>query len=124
MACWPNTCWWTRKTGGRGADIVVEVGGAGTLPQSISAARVGGQVGLIGVLTGGQIDPAPIMRRNIVLRGIFVGSREMFEAMNRAITLGGLRPMIDKVFPFEDAPAAYRHLQSASHIGKVVIAAG
>ena len=111
-------------TGGRGADIVVEVGGAGTLANSISAARVGGQVGLIGVLTGGQIDPAPIMRRNIVLRGIFVGSREMFEAMNRAITQGGLRPVVDKVFPFEDAPAAYRHLQSASHIGKVVIAAG
>ncbi len=111
-------------TAGRGADIVVEVGGGGTLGNSIAAARVGGQVGLIGVLTGGTIDPAPIMRRNIVLRGIFVGSREMFEAMNRAIALGGLRPVIDKVYRFEDAPAAYRHLQSASHIGKVVIAAG
>ena len=88
------------------------------------AARVGGQVGLIGVLTGGQIDPTPIMRRNVVLRGIYVGSREMFEAMNRAITQGGLRPVIDKVFPFEDAASAYRHLQGASHIGKVVISVG
>ncbi len=111
-------------TGGRGVDYVVEVGGAGTLPNSIMAARVGGQVGLIGVLTGGQIDPTPIMRRNVVLRGIYVGSREMFESMNRAITQGGLHPVIDKVFPFKDAAAAYRHLQGASHIGKVVISLG
>lgn len=111
-------------TGGRGADYVVEVGGAGTLPRSIAAARVGGQVALIGVLTGGQIDPAPIMRRTVTLRGIFVGSREMFEAMNRAITQHELRPVIDKVFPFEQAREAYRHLQGASHVGKVVIQVG
>ncbi len=111
-------------TGGRGVDHVVEVGGAGTLPRSIASARIGGQVGLIGVLTGGQIDPTPIMRRNVVLRGIFVGSREMFEAMNRAIALHRLRPVIDRVFPFEQAREAYRHLQGASHVGKVVIRAG
>jgi NADPH:quinone reductase-like Zn-dependent oxidoreductase len=110
-------------TGGRGADHVVEVGGAGTLPRSIAAARVGGQVALIGVLTGGQIDPAPIMRRNVTLRGIFVGSREMFEAMNRAIARHRLRPVIDAVFPFARAADAYRHLQGASHVGKVVIRA-
>lgn len=111
-------------TGGRGVDYVVEVGGAGTLPRSVAAARVGGQVALIGVLTGGQIDPAPIMRRNVTLRGIFVGSREMFEAMNRAIALHQLRPVIDRVFPFAQARDAYRHLQSAAHVGKVVIHAG
>lgn len=111
-------------TGGRGADYVVEVGGAGTLPRSISAARIGGQVALIGVLTGGQIDPAPIMRRNVTVRGIFVGSREMFEAMNRAIAQHRLRPVIDRVFPFENAADAYRHLQSAAHVGKVVISIG
>ncbi len=110
-------------TGGRGVDHVVEVGGAGTLQRSIAAARVGGQVGLIGVLTGGQIDPAPIMRRNVTVRGIFVGSREMFEAMNRAIAQHELRPVIDKVFPFAEARAAYRHLESAAHLGKVVIRA-
>ncbi len=110
-------------TGGRGADYVVEVGGAGTLPRSIAAARIGGQVALIGVLTGGQIDPAPIMRRNIVLRGIFVGSREMFAAMNRAITHHRIRPQIDKVFAFAQAREAYRHLQAAGHVGKVVIRA-
>ncbi len=110
-------------TGGRGADYVVEVGGAGTLPRSIAAARIGGEVALIGVLTGGQIDPAPIMRRNVTLRGIFVGSREMFEAMNRAITLHRMRPVIDHVFPFAAARDAYRHLEGASHVGKVVIGA-
>ena len=110
-------------TGGRGADFVVEVGGAGTLPRSISAARIGGEVALIGVLTGGQIDPAPIMRRNITLRGIFVGSREMFEAMNRAIAQHQMRPVIDRVFPFAAARDAYRHLEGASHVGKVVIRA-
>jgi NADPH:quinone reductase-like Zn-dependent oxidoreductase len=110
-------------TGGHGVDYVVEVGGAGTLPRSIAAARVGGQVALIGVLTGGQIDPAPIMRRNITLRGIFVGSREMFEAMNRAIAQHRMRPVIDKVFPFTQARDAYRYLQGASHVGKVVIRA-
>ncbi len=110
-------------TDGRGVDHVVEVGGAGTLPRSIAAARVGGQVALIGVLTGGQIDPAPIMRRNVTLRGIFVGSREMFAAMNRAIAQHRLRPVIDKVFPFGQAREAYRHLQGAAHVGKVVIRA-
>ena len=110
-------------TGGRGADHVVEVGGAGTLPRSIAAARIGGQVALIGVLTGGQIDPAPIMRRNITLRGIFVGSREMFAAMNRAIAQHRIRPQIDKVFAFGQAREAYRHLQAAGHVGKVVIRA-
>ena len=111
-------------TGARGADYVVEVGGAGTLPRSVSAARIGGQVALIGVLTGGQIDPAPIMRRNITLRGIFVGSREMFEAMNRAITRHQIRPVIDRAFPFAQARDAFRHLQAAAHVGKVVISMG
>ena len=95
-------------TGGRGVDHVVEVGGAGTLPRSIAAARVGGEVGLIGVLTGGQIDPSVIMRRNVTLRGIYVGPREMFEAMNRAITQHELRPVIDQVFPFGPRPRRLR----------------
>jgi len=64
------------------------------------------------------------MRRNVTLRGIFVGSREMFEAMNRAIGQRELRPVIDKVFGFTQAQDAYRHLEGASHVGKVVIRAG
>lgn len=110
-----------RLTGKRGVDHVVEVGGAGTLPRSIASATLGGAVHLIGVLTGGQIDPLPIMRGNVTVRGVFVGSRQMFEAMNRAITVHRIHPVIDKVFPYEQAQEAYRHLKGASHVGKVVI---
>ena len=111
-----------RLTDGRGVDHVVEVGGAGTLPKSIASAALGGHVHLIGVLTEGRIDPTPILRGGVTVRGVYVGSREMFEAMNRAIALHGLTPVIDETFPFPDAKAAYRHLESGSHLGKVVIA--
>jgi NADPH:quinone reductase-like Zn-dependent oxidoreductase len=112
-----------RQTDGRGVDHVIEVGGAGTLSRSIEAARIGGQVHLIGVLTGGagEINPTPILRRNLLLRGIYVGSRQMFEAMNAAIHLHQIRPVIDRVFDFEQAVQAYRYLESQSHVGKVVI---
>lgn len=119
---WEKEVW--TLTGKRGVDHVVEVGGAGTLPKSIAATRVGGAVHLIGVLTGGQIDPLPIMQKAIDLRGVFVGSREMFEAMNRAVTFHRIQPVIDRVFPFEEAQAAYRHLESQAHLGKVVIRLG
>jgi NADPH:quinone reductase-like Zn-dependent oxidoreductase len=109
-------------TGGRGVDHVVEVGGSGTLARSIQATRFGGAVHLIGVLTGqADIDPAPIMRRSITLRGVYVGSREMFEAMNRAMAFHDLHPVIHRVFPFSEAAAAFRHLESQAHVGKVVI---
>lgn len=111
-------------TGGRGADIVVEVGGAGTLEKSLNAVRYGGVVTLIGVLTGtaGPIPTAAILRRHMRVQGIYVGSREMFDEMNRAIALHGLKPHVDRTFPFADARAAYEHLAGASHAGKVVIA--
>ena len=108
-------------TDGRGVDQVIEVGGAGTLPKSIAAARLGGQVNLIGVLTGGQIDPLTILWRTAIVRGVYVGSRAMFEAMNRAIDLHDIHPVIDREFGFDEARAAYEHLQGASHFGKVVI---
>lgn len=110
-------------TGGVGVDYVVEVGGAGTLTQSMKAIKPGGQISLIGVLTGGagQINPLPILMRNIRVQGIFVGSREMFEAMNRAIALAKLKPVVDRVFPFDDAVAAYRYMESGAHVGKVCI---
>jgi NADPH:quinone reductase-like Zn-dependent oxidoreductase len=110
-------------TDGRGVDHVIEVGGAGTLPRSIEAARLSGQIHQIGVLTGGggQIDPSISMRKGLILRGIYVGSRQMFEAMNRAIVVSKLHPVIDRVFAFEQAAEAYRHMQSQSHLGKIVI---
>ena len=108
-------------TGGAGADHVVEVGGGGTLEASIEAVRVGGHIALIGVLTQGQINPMPILRKSIRLNGIYVGSREWFQAMNAAIAANALKPVIDTVFPFAEAPAAYRHMESARHVGKIVL---
>ena len=109
-------------TEGQGVDHVVEVGGAGTLPRSIKAVKLGGHIALIGVLTGGgEFDPRPLLMKNIRLQGIYVGSRLMFEAMNRAIALHKLKPVIDRVFPFDQAEEAYKHLESGSHFGKVVI---
>jgi len=112
-----------RLTNGRGVDTVVEVGGPGTLPRSIEATRQGGNISLIGVLTGGagEISPVAMMRKNLVVRGIYVGSRQMFEAMNAAIALHRIKPAIDRVFPFAEARAAYHYMTSQAHVGKVVI---
>ncbi len=112
-------------TGGRGVDHVVEVGGPGTLPRSLQAVRTGGSVDVIGLLSGGgEINPLVLIPRACTMQGIYVGSREMFEAMNRAIIQHGIHPIIDKVFPFEEARQAYRHLESGAHFGKVVIRVG
>jgi NADPH:quinone reductase-like Zn-dependent oxidoreductase len=109
-------------TDGRGVDLVVEVGGAGTLGQSLRAVRMGGYIGLIGVLSGtGQANPLPILMKNVRVQGIFVGSREMFEAMNRAISAAQLRPIVDRVFSFAEAVQAFRYLESAAHFGKIGI---
>ena len=108
-------------TGGRGVDIVVEVGGAGTLQKSIEAVRVGGRIGLVGVLTGGEINPTRVMSKSVRLQGIYVGSRAMFENMNRAITAAELKPVIHKTFAFAEARAAYHHMQAAGHFGKIVV---
>jgi len=108
-------------TDGVGVDATVEVGGAGTLPRSIAATRVAGTISLIGVLSGGQIDPAQFMRKSIKMQGIYVGSRRMFLDMNKAIGVNKLKPVIDKTFPFQDARAAYHTMQAAGHFGKLVI---
>jgi NADPH:quinone reductase-like Zn-dependent oxidoreductase len=109
-------------TGGVGVDHVVEVGGAGTLGQSLKAVRTGGTISLIGVLTGvGQVNPVPILMKNVRVQGIFVGSRAMFEAMNRAIALHQLRPVVDKTFAFTEIREALRHMESAAHFGKICI---
>jgi NADPH:quinone reductase-like Zn-dependent oxidoreductase len=110
---------------GGGVDHVVEVGGPGTLARSLRAIRIGGKITMIGVLSGAaEINPMLIFSRRANLQGISVGSAQMFAAMNRAIAISGLRPVIDKVFPFGETPAAYRHLQSAQHFGKIVIRVG
>lgn len=110
-------------TEGVGVDHVVEVGGPGTLIKSINASRVGGSIGLIGILSGagGMVNPTAMMRKSINLHGIYVGSRRMFADMNKAISHHELRPMIDRTFDFDDAPAAYHAMHEAGHFGKIVI---
>ncbi|GEP11072.1 zinc-dependent alcohol dehydrogenase family protein [Methylobacterium gnaphalii] len=111
-----------RLTNGTGVDHVVEVGGTGTLPRSIASTRPGGHIGLVGLLAQGEpIDPLAILGASCLVRGVAVGSREMFENMNRAIALHGLKPAIDKTFDYEDAKQALTHLSKAGHFGKVVI---
>ena len=110
-------------TDGVGVDHVVEVGGAQTLNRSLNAVRMGGTISLIGVLTGerAEVHTATILRKSVRVQGIYVGSREMFEAMNRAIALKQIRPVIHRRFSFEDAPNALRYLESGVHFGKVCI---
>jgi NADPH:quinone reductase-like Zn-dependent oxidoreductase len=110
-------------TEGKGVDRIVEVGGPGTLQKSVNAVRVGGTIGLIGILTGAQgaVQPTSIMRKSITVRGIYVGSRAMFGEMNRAIERNQLRPVIDQTFAFEDARAAYHAMRAAGHFGKLAI---
>lgn len=110
-------------TAGRGVDHVVEIGGADTLPKSVKAVRMGGVISLIGMVSGaGDINFVPIFMRSIRLQGIFVGSREMFEDMNRAITTHQMRPVIDRVFPLNELPAALHYMASGAHFGKICIA--
>jgi NADPH:quinone reductase-like Zn-dependent oxidoreductase len=113
-------------TGGRGVDHVVEVGGAATLTRSFGALRVGGKVTLIGGLSGGatELNPGLIFARRANVQGISVGSTQMFMAMNRAIETTAIKPVIDKIFDFGDAQAAYRHMASGAHFGKIVIRVG
>jgi NADPH:quinone reductase-like Zn-dependent oxidoreductase len=114
--------WARQQTGGTGVDVVVEVGGAGTLDRSLKAVRTGGHVALIGVLAGGTaFNPIGVLMKAVRLQGVFVGSRAMFEAMNRVVTEKQIRPVIDRVFPLTDGAAAIKYLESGSHFGKVVL---
>jgi NADPH:quinone reductase-like Zn-dependent oxidoreductase len=109
-------------TGGRGVDQVVEVGGPGTFAKSLNAIRTGGKISLIGVLSGmAEINPGMILAKRANVQGISVGSTQMFEAMNRAISTAGMKPIVDRVFPLAQTREAYGYLQSAAHFGKVVI---
>lgn len=104
-----------------GADVVVEVGGAGTLAQSMQAVNFNGEIALIGVLTReGDTTPHPLMLKGASIRGIFVGNKAMSEDLAAAIDVNGMKPAIDKVFPYEEAAEAYRHQQKGA-FGKVVI---
>src|SRR5450631_638809 len=118
---------WDREvltlTDGVGVDHVLDVGGAGTLGRSIGSVAIGGKVAMIGVLTGIGVAGSPygLLGKQARLQGIYVGPRGDFERMNAAIAAHRMKPIIDREFSFDDAPAAYRHLESGGHVGKVVI---
>lgn len=115
--------WAVSQTGGRGVDLVVEVGGAGTFQQSLAATRIGGVIAQIGVLSGREQPHTitPILHRMLRVLGIYVGSRHHFEQMNRAIAQTGLRPVVDRVFSYGEAREAFETIDKASHFGKIVI---
>jgi NADPH:quinone reductase-like Zn-dependent oxidoreductase len=115
--------WVLKETGNRGADLIVEVGGAGTFAQSLQAVRFGGTVAQIGVLSQSEqpLPIAPILHRQVRIHGVYVGSRAHFEAMNRAIRANGMRPVVDRIFAFGEAQDALNALQEAHHFGKIVI---
>ena len=109
-------------TGGQGVDHVVEVGGAGTFNQSMKCVKLGGTVSLIGVLAGkGEPNLMPVLMKGARVQGIFVGNREMFEAMNRAIALHQLKPVVDRVFDFKDIQPALKHMEAGAHFGKICL---
>ena len=118
---------WGRRvrdwTGGRGADHVIEVGGPGTLAQSIEAVRIGGHIALIGVLTGfsGEIPTGTFMTKQAKLQGLIVGSRRQQQEFVRALDANAIRPVIDRRFALADLPSAFRHEEGASHFGKIGI---
>jgi alcohol dehydrogenase len=109
-------------TGGRGVDLAIDVGGSATLPQTIRSLALQGHVALVGFLADEQPIPSSILAEPFTMHRVGVGSRTDFEEMNRAIARHGLRPVVDRVFPFAEAEAAYRWLAEARHFGKVVIA--
>jgi NADPH:quinone reductase-like Zn-dependent oxidoreductase len=109
--------------GGRGVDHVLEVGGANTLTKSFGAIRVNGKVSLIGGLSGGahELNPGLIFSKRANVQGISVGSMETFEEMNAAIAGNAIKPVIDRVFGFDEVKAAFQHMAAGAHFGKIVI---
>lgn len=116
--------WVLDQTGGEGADLVVEVGGVGTLPRSLRAVRMGGTITQIGVLSGpGEQLPLPvILRKQVHIRGIYVGSRRDFEEMNACIALAKLRPILTTL-PWSQVKEVLHSMDAATHFGKLVVAA-
>ncbi|MGI8884078.1 MAG: zinc-dependent alcohol dehydrogenase family protein, partial [Pyrinomonadaceae bacterium] len=118
---------WDKKvlelTEKRGVDHVVEVGGVATLQKSVNAVKMGGHVAVIGAVAkgAGEFNPISVLMKSVRLQGIFVGSRQMFEAMNRVISEHCLKPVIDKIFDFSEAREALQYMESAAHFGKIVV---
>lgn len=112
-----------KLTGGEGVDHVIEVGGSDTIPRSLRALRTYGVMSVIGVLSGVEpsISPTSLLMSSVRVQGIYVGSRAMYERMNRAIEFHRIKPVIDKTFPWTEYKDALRHMESQQHFGKIVL---
>jgi NADPH:quinone reductase-like Zn-dependent oxidoreductase len=111
------------KTAKVGADLILELGGLGTLARSMAATKVNGRISMVGVLTGteGQVDPMPILRKTLAVNGIYVGSKDMQIQLHRSLEVNKIHPVIDRLFPFDKVRDAYEYMQSGKHFGKIVI---
>lgn len=118
---------WSKRvlelTNSCGVDHILEVGGPGSVAQSVASIRVGGEVSIIGFVGGaeGSFNPLQILARGASMRGILVGNREMFRELLESVQYNKIRPVVDRVFPFEQAIEAFKYLESGVHFGKVVI---
>jgi NADPH:quinone reductase-like Zn-dependent oxidoreductase len=112
-----------KLTAGQGVDHVIEVGGSETMPRSLRAVRMQGIISVIGVLSGADptVSPTAILMNNVRVQGIFVGSRAMFERMNRAIEFHRLKPVIDRVFAWTEIKEALRYMETQQHFGKICL---
>ncbi|MBL8553956.1 MAG: NAD(P)-dependent alcohol dehydrogenase [Phenylobacterium sp.] len=110
-------------THGRGADFIMEVGGGGTIQESMRAVRIGGHIAVIGVVAGAgdPFNPAALIGNSAKLQGLSVGSRDMFESMCRMMDLKKIFPVVDKTFPFTEAKAAFSAMAAGEHFGKIVL---
>lgn len=110
-------------TGGEGVDHILEVGGTNTFEKSVKAIRFAGHIAVIGILSGtaAQVNLIPLLMQNVTAQGIIVGSRDTFEEMNAAFARNLVKPVIDRVFQFEEARAALEYMASGSHFGKICI---
>jgi NADPH:quinone reductase-like Zn-dependent oxidoreductase len=106
-----------------GVDAVLEVGGSDTLARSLKAVRMGGIVTVIGALSGGEptVSPVPILMNTVRVQGIYVGSRSMFERMNRAMEQHQIKPVVNRAFPWREVRRAMRYMQSQQHLGKICL---
>jgi NADPH:quinone reductase-like Zn-dependent oxidoreductase len=111
------------KTSGIGADLILELGGGGTLARSMESAKISGRISLVGVLTGfdGQVNPLAILRKSLSVKGIYVGSGDMQQQFHAALEQSEIHPVIDRIFNFDQVKEAYQYLQSGRHFGKIVI---
>jgi NADPH:quinone reductase-like Zn-dependent oxidoreductase len=112
-----------KLTGGQGVDHIIEVGGSDTMPRSLRAVRMQGAISVIGVLSGAEpaVSPREILMNSVRVQGIYVGSRAMFERMNRAIEFHKIKPVVDRVFPWTEFPEALRYMESQRHFGKICL---